>query len=397
MTQSVSSKSIQSLAASKVSGALPAVDGSALTGISAGVYNSTSNPAVNSNRVLGTLWANSVSGELFICTDATTDDNRWLNVGSGSGDTNHAYGGVGGGTAYGFCSGGSIGSTYLTLINRFSFASGVASTWGNLTLGRNTTGTVGASSSTHGYALNGYAGAPHDKGINIIDKFPFASGAGATDFGDLNFQRSSASCSYDSTRAYVSGGRFQGVVGGPPAGHINHKNIQTFLFANNSSNTNHGDLTVINNHSGSCSSKTHGYVCGGTITNGGIDKFAFASSGGSRMPGDLNGGVATIRFSFSSSGHSSDTRGYLAGGDAQNSTIDSFSYASDSAAGTGNGNLVVGVYTQAGSTSTTHGFLAGRDTSNQNIIQKFSFDNNNYANDIGDLTTSYSYGTGAED
>ena len=390
MTQSVSSKSIQSLAASKVTGALPAVNGSALTGINAGVYNNASDPTITSNRDLGTLWANSVSGNLFICTDATSNNNIWVNVGSGSGDTTHAYGGMGGGTAYGFASCGSVPGLYLTLINRFSFASASAETWGNATLARNSVCQTGASSSTHGFISNGYAGAPINAGVNVIDKFPFASGAGATDFGDLNFQRSAAMCSYDSTRAYISGGRFQA---SPP--HVTHRNIQTFLFANNSSNTNHGDLSADRQWMTSASSKTHGYVMGG-VNDGGIDKFAFASSGASRMSGDLNGGVATTRFQFGGTGHSSDTRGYTAGGTVLNSFVDSFSYASDSAAGTSHSNLVKGSYTHAGSTSTTHGYLAGED-GGSTLIQRFSFDNNNHSADVGDLTRTYHATQGNED
>ena len=385
---------VEGLDGAVLTGAMPAVDGSSLTGIS-GMTKVTSNPTVSTNPSdgVGAIWVNKSTGEMLICKDATTDANVWVNIGGGLANVaSRCYGGAGGGTIAGFCSAGSVGSTYITLINRFSFATGVASTWGNVSLGRNTNGTNGVSSSTHGFVLNGYAGAPNNRGMNVIDKFPFANDGGSTDFGDLNFQRSSASTSYNQTRAYVSAGRFQF---SPP--HVNHKNIQTFLFANNSSNTNHGDLSRINNHAGSCSSNTHGYVCGGANTDGGIDKFAFASSGGTRISGDLNGGVASAKFQFSSSGHSSNTRGYLAGGDGQRSSITSFSFASDSAAGTDNGNLVQGVYTQAGSTSTTKGFLAGRDVSNQNIIQSFSFDNNNIVNDIGDLTRSYSYGTGAED
>lgn len=389
MTQTVSSKSIQSLAASKVTGALPAVDGSALTGISAGVYNNASDPTITSNRDLGTLWANSVSGNLFICTDATSNSNVWVNVGSGSGDTTHAYGGMGGGTAYGFASCGVVPGLYISLINRFSFASGNAQTWGNASLARDTVCQTGASSSTHGFISNGYAGAPINAGVNVIDKFPFASGAGATDFGDLNFQRGAHQCSYDETRAYISGGRFQA---SPP--HFTDGNIQTFLFANNSSNTNHGDLTRNSQWVGSQSSKTHGYVCG--AVNGTIEKFAFASdAGGSMISGDLNGGVATTRFNYST-GHSSDTKGFIAGGSVANNYIDSFNFASDSAAGTSHGNLVKGTYTHAGSTSTTHGFLAGED-GGSTMIQRFSFDNNGHADDVGDLTRTYSACSGNED
>jgi len=387
----VTNAKINSLSASKITGALPALDGSALTGGAVGFTESVAYPAIDTNPSggVGTIWVNTSTGDTYCCTDATTDANVWRNIGTGQYDTTHAYGGMGGGTAYGFASCGSVPGLYLSLINRFSFASGVAQAWGNATLARDTLNATGASSSTHGFVLNGNIGSTSTAN-NVIDKFPFASSAGATDFGDLNFQRGAVQCSYDSTRAYISGGRQQA---SPP--HFTDRNIQTFLFANNSSNTNHGDLTADRQWLSSASSKTHGYVMGGG-NDGGIDKFAFASSGASRMSGDLNGGVATTRFQFGSSGHSSDTRGYNAGGTTLNAFIDSFSFASDSAAGTSHSNLVKGTYMHAGSSSTTHGFLAGED-GGSTLIQRFAFGNNTLSADVGDLTRTYGSAQGNED
>jgi len=62
MTQSVSSNSITSLVSSKLTGALPAINGAALTGVDAGVFSSTSDPTPTSNSTLGLIWANSVTG-----------------------------------------------------------------------------------------------------------------------------------------------------------------------------------------------------------------------------------------------------------------------------------------------------------------------------------------------
>ena len=46
----------------------------------------TTDPLVTSNQAVGHFWINSTSGEAFVCTDATTDDNIWTNIGGGSGD-----------------------------------------------------------------------------------------------------------------------------------------------------------------------------------------------------------------------------------------------------------------------------------------------------------------------
>ena len=48
---------------------------------------SSSDPAADTNpSAVGHLWLNSTSGEAFICTDATTDQNDWTNIGPGTGD-----------------------------------------------------------------------------------------------------------------------------------------------------------------------------------------------------------------------------------------------------------------------------------------------------------------------
>ena len=84
----VTDAKIAGMAANKLSGALPAVDGSALTNIPSSVTKNASDPAIDTNPSggVGTLWANTTNGEMFVLTDATTDENVWTNVGSGSGD-----------------------------------------------------------------------------------------------------------------------------------------------------------------------------------------------------------------------------------------------------------------------------------------------------------------------
>tara|TARA_B100000029_G_scaffold129504_2_gene122994 strand:- start:3116 stop:4573 length:1458 start_codon:yes stop_codon:yes gene_type:complete len=74
-------------AANLTGSALPALDGSNLTGISTFTKNAN-DPAIDTNPSggVGTIWANTTSGELFVCTDATAGANVWANVGEGTGD-----------------------------------------------------------------------------------------------------------------------------------------------------------------------------------------------------------------------------------------------------------------------------------------------------------------------
>jgi len=79
------------ISASKLTGALPAIDGSAVTGVSganvSGVDTvTTSDPAINTNpAAAGHIWLNRTSAEMFVCTDNTAGANIWINVGEGTG------------------------------------------------------------------------------------------------------------------------------------------------------------------------------------------------------------------------------------------------------------------------------------------------------------------------
>jgi hypothetical protein len=71
--------------------------------------------------------------------------------------------------------------------------------------------------------------------LNIIDKFPFASDANATDVGDLTQARSQATGQSSKVSGYTSGG----TVPGPSA----TNRIDKFPFASDSNATVVGNLT----------------------------------------------------------------------------------------------------------------------------------------------------------
>ena len=263
MTRSVSSKSITSRAASKLTGNLPALNGAALSNIAAGVYFNASDPTISSNKSLGFLWANSTSGEMFMCTDATAGANVWTNVGSGSGNIPIPHR-----TIAGYASGGNSGSN-LNTIDKFTFASDANATdHGDLTVAR-FQGT-GQSSSTHGYHSGG-SPAPQ----NTIDKFTFASNANATDVGDLTVSRWEGLAGQSSTtHGYTSGGF--------PTSNV----IDRFSFVSDANATDVGDLTVSRYGPAGISSTTHGYTATGDGSNV-IDKFAYASSVNATDVGDM--------------------------------------------------------------------------------------------------------------
>ena len=139
------------------SGNLPAVDASLLTGIVTATI-SASDPTISTNPSggVGTEWLNSTSGEMYICTDATTGANVWKNVGEGTGSI-----GVFGGETYGYVCGGQSGPSNWSpphfvsdQISKFAFASGNASdTTANLAV--EVRYQSSHSSTTHGYSVTG--------------------------------------------------------------------------------------------------------------------------------------------------------------------------------------------------------------------------------------------------
>jgi hypothetical protein len=87
---SITGSQVTGLAASKLTGVFPAIDGSALTGVvtHTQVTKSASDPTFTTNPSdgLGTIWCNTTTGNMYVCTDATTNLNEWINMGKGTGD-----------------------------------------------------------------------------------------------------------------------------------------------------------------------------------------------------------------------------------------------------------------------------------------------------------------------
>ena len=170
-------------------------------------------------------------------------------------------------------------------IDKFPFATDSNATdIGSLTVGRGLS--AGSSSSTHGYASGGYA--PGDPAViihNVIDKFPFATDAGASDVGDLSQARRDPNGQSSTTHGYASGGSI------PPANPIIQVNtIEKFPFATDTNATDIADLTQARFRGVGQSSTISGYSSGGTgtpsVTNV-IDKFPFSSDTNATDVGDL--------------------------------------------------------------------------------------------------------------
>ena len=342
-----------------------------------GATISASDPAIDTNATLGTQWVNSTSGEFFVCTDATTDDNVWTNVGAGTGNITAFPRG----TQHGYVSCGN--PSHTNVIQRFAFASdGNATDVGDSTQGRENGG--GCSTESYGYVGGGYISAS----VNTIDKFAFGSSSDAADVGNLSVSRTPTGV-MSTTRGYWMGG-WTGATSNV---------IDSLVFASGGNATDWGDLTqsVSIGDVGQMSA-TYGYRAGGDTDGGAtmqnvIDKFAFSSTANSTDVGDLV--VAT----FDATGANSETYGYKMGGGiapwtAHGDQIEKFAFASDGNA-SDVGNITVARYRVSGASSLTFGYCSGgRNPSYLDVIDKFAFASDGNSTDVGNLITATSAGVG---
>ncbi len=179
-------------------------------------------------------------------------------------------------TTSGYMSGGFNGGSYFNVIEKFSFSvDGNATDVGDLT--RLADYPSGQSSTTSGYTSGGRPGP-----VNIIDKFPFSTDANATDVGDLTRARRSAAGQSSSLSGYSSGG-YQIT---PVAQQVNI--IDKFPFASNANATDVGDLTQGRYNVAGQSSTTSGYTSGGISgVFDTIDKFPFSTDSNATDVGNL--------------------------------------------------------------------------------------------------------------
>ena len=401
MTQSVSSNSITSLVSSKLTGALPAINGAALTGVSAGVFTSASDPTVTSNKTLGFLWANSVTGDLFNCTDATTNSNIWKNVGSGSGtiDANSPY--TLGGTLHGYSAGGLVHrptpvNVTSNVIDRFAFASSSnASDVGDLSKFRRFSGST--SSATHGYVMGGQqnnSGSENSTGystVSAVDKFQFAASANASvTTGNLSAARTSPGQGviHTTTHGFCVGG-YNGL-----------NTIDKWQFSTDTVSNSSADLSTGTHNSATGCGTLYGYTFGGGTTgpvSNKIQKFSLSSHANATLlssvhhrttDGSNSWNAPTDTYIWGSGWVSPD------GGDGKKISKFSLTSESDSVvigdllshSGTPSG--AIDYWVGQAVSSTTHGYriFGGGGNFIPTGISRFSFSSEGTMTDVGDMT-----------
>jgi hypothetical protein len=344
------------------------------------ITKSTSEPAIDTNPSggVGTVWLRTTTGVMYCCTDATTDENVWTNVGAGSGDI-LPWGRPWGGTAYGYQAGGYDGSN-SNVIDKFSFTTdGNATDVGDLTW--STDGNACHSSTTYGYCATG----DHPVTTNI-NKWSFASDGNAVAYGGAVVAGGwGTSGSYSTTHGYTWGRNNSGPY---------HNLIDKFSFETEANATDVGDMSVAGSYTGASSTETYGYCMGGgpgTHDNV-IDRVSFTTDGNATDVGDLLANTASL------SGHQSSTHGYASGGSGgSGNVIQKYAFGSSSNS-TDVGDLLAVSQDGSGSSSTAYGYHAcGHESgTNTDTIQKFSTSSDANATDVGNMTVSCRYTGGCQ-
>ena len=333
---------------------------------------STSDPAIDTNSTLGAKWINKTSGEVYICTDATTDENVWTNVGAGSGNVKPWEFG---GTQYGFMC--SHDNPVSHDINRWSFTSDANATdWGDLA------GGVRYSKSGHSDIGNsyGYYSGGYPITSNEIARFSMTSSGGSTDVGDLTQNTSAPASVNNATHCYVLGHEYNGGGGGD--GTV----VARWAFASSVNASDWSDLMGQQFGGGGATNGagTYGYHMGGHApTTDRIQKVNLTSQATATDVAN------TTQARYKAAGSSSSTHGYNSSGwaGAHSNVIDKFNMSTD-ADSTDVGNLLTATHNTGGSSSTTYGYTAGGAT-NLTSIEKHSFTTDGNATDVGDLTTGF--------
>ena len=215
------------VSSSKLTGVLPALDGSALTGI-AGTTKSSSDPTLTTNPSggTGTIWLNTVSGEMWCCTDATTDANVWTNVGGGTGDVEPiTWQGNTGLIAGGLTAGAASAATANIEKFNHTTTSNASEFGGDLSLRRRYPSGIGDGSRV----VFGGGAKEWSEIYTLLDYITVASGAAAQTFGDFTVDVASNTGDMQSvsngTRGVWSGNWSAG--GGTGGNTIQYVTIQT--------------------------------------------------------------------------------------------------------------------------------------------------------------------------
>jgi hypothetical protein len=414
MTQKVTSNSIESVDASKLSGDhTNATDGRNLTNINDGIIESPNDPTPSSNPHggLGTLWVNYTSGEMYNCINAATNSNYWKNVGGQSGDIfwqfsfQGTYGGyvLGGSSSY-----GGNGPNVAKYIFANSTQQGNHnSLYRDVNSSCDTVKDIGGgwayTRGNHSFTVHA-----HPVATEQMQRFSFTTGVSSQDAGNLTGDPSNEAFRFSAGDAgFFAGGGHQ-----PPTWISVTTNyiISKFAFSSNVSRQGWGSLQHSCAQAASCQEgENYGY-CIGNMGVWGTDGATAAKAKKIQKVYLQSAATASYitdaqYYQLKGAGTSSTTHGYTHGGHWYNgspggitSQVSRFQFS------TGNQMVQVGTldktrHDPTGQSSTTHGYSAGGvgGTITHGVdIDRYAYSSSVSSSDWGTLVSGHCYGSSTE-
>jgi hypothetical protein len=181
-------------------------------------------------------------------------------------------------STHGYTVGGKQGpgaANGVNIIQKFPFSTDTTGTdVGDLTVATSVLTGIKSISYQKGYAVGGEN--TSNTSINVIQSFSTIYDGNATDVGDMTVTRERLGSAFSDTHGYNTGGQTS------PTPITKYNVIDKFPFATDANATDVGDLVYDTNGDNGASSTSHGYLVGGSIVGTTLDtttiqKFPFAS------------------------------------------------------------------------------------------------------------------------
>ena len=357
---------------------------------------SSSDPASTDDTGLGyavgTIWTNTSSGQIFICTDASAEDAAWKGQ---EGDDINVFTVYGTGSAFQY---GGYTPGNIETIEKFSYtAPAAAADSGELTVARRNCGMGQLKDKSYAYVAKGVIQGPGAV-VNQVGRFPFAATYDEADVGEFVNDSWYCGTACDGTYGWVAGGT------SPPTS-VAIDNIEKVTFGSPAPTSDIGELsttleqvTGISDTVNSRAFFNSGYTYGPPATRvNNIQYIAFShSSGGTTDWGDLQHIINAASSSMS------PTDGIVVGGYAPavpggSDKIDKYSFSSPGNS-SDSGELSTAVQSQGGNTSSTDFFTCGGSypPAHTDSIQKGSLTAPHSSADYGELTETKHSPSGAD-
>ena len=352
---------------------------------------SSSDPAATDDTGLGyavgTIWTNTTSGQVFICTSDSAEDATWR--GQEGDDVNVTYHQA---SNYGYSAGIATPSPggFGDVVQRYALASsGNATDVGEVHTNKTQMQLTHDFPYTHGYNASAQTSWPTY--VGEITRFPFSASVGAMDAADIG-EMTEAKAQLGIGTDAINGKGYT-VGGGNGPGTSDSDKIQTFTFASPSSATDEGEMptgvmqgTVHDDASYGWHASGHKNPPEGTQDN--IWRITKATWNGVTDVGEVN----TTTSGGGQRRTNSGVAGYQHGGQSPViDTIQKFTFASPSTS-TDVGNLTAPNYTSGGASAPDYGYAhGGQDPAGPttlDVIQRYAFDSDGNSADVGDLDTA---------